>query len=86
MTLTEGNSSTHRKICPGATLSTINPTWTQIIAGKPQGKKPIGRSGFICIILKYIIRVTGCKNINCWIKIRPNVSSTQTVINLQGVS
>jgi hypothetical protein len=56
------------------------------MAGKPQGKKPIGRSVFICTILKYILREIGCKNINCWITIRPNVSSTLMVINFQGVS
>jgi hypothetical protein len=28
MKLTEGNRSTRRKTCPSATLSTINPPWT----------------------------------------------------------
>jgi hypothetical protein len=63
--------NTHREIYTSATLFTTNSTCPKIMAGKTQRKKSIGRSVFICVdYIKYILRVIGCKNINCWTKKR----------------
>lgn len=66
MILKEGQI-TYRKIYPSPIFSNKNSTCTKPMAGKLQGNKPIGRSGFICVDnIEYILRVIGCKNISCW--------------------